>query len=119
MQEAGKIVLLNIPKVLGIDLSITMDVVLVWIAASITFLLLFFACRRKELYARGGYQNLFESLIEFIDKEVVESVMGISAARWSPFILAIFFFILFCNLLGWFRFPGAKNAPSSSPSPQT
>jgi F-type H+-transporting ATPase subunit a len=115
MHEAGKIVFLQIPKILGIDLSITMDVVLVWLAASITFLLLFFACRRKELVAHGAYRNIFETIIEFIDKEVVEGMMGIHGNRWSPFILAIFFFILFCNLLGLVPVPGTEECPIFKP----
>jgi F-type H+-transporting ATPase subunit a len=115
MEEGGKIIFLHIPKILGIDLSITMDVVLVWLAGLTTFLLLFFACRRKGLHAHGGYQNFFESIIEFIDKEVAEGVMGLHGKRWSPFILTVFFFILFCNLMGLVPVPGTEEHPIFKP----
>lgn len=100
MHEGHRRVFLEIPIFWGIDLSITNEVVLVWIAGLVTFLLLFFACRRTGPVARGAFQNLFEAIIEFIDKEIVQGVVGHNQAFWSPIILTIFFFVSFCNLMG-------------------
>ena len=82
------------------DVSITNEVVLLWIAALITLVLLGLACRRRGLLARGFFQNLFEALIQFVEREVVREGIGEQGRRWAPFLLTLFFFILFCNLLG-------------------
>jgi F-type H+-transporting ATPase subunit a len=105
MQEVERHVLITLPKILGIDLSITNEVVLVWIAALITFLLLVAACRRKSLVAHGTFRNLFEALIELIDKEVIQSNLGKRKTILAPFLLTLFFFILFLNLMGMVPFP--------------
>jgi len=115
MHETGKIVFFHIPPILGIDFSITPDVALVLIAGLLTFLLLFFACRRTELVARGTYRNLFETIIEFIDEEVVRQMLGAHASGWAPFAFTLFFFILFCNLLGLVPLPGSESHPLFKP----
>ena len=93
-------VLIALPRVLGIDLSITNEVVLLWASALVTFAVLAAACRRRNPVPRGWFQNLFEALVEFIDNEVVRRNIGDKGAAWSPFLLALFFFILFANLIG-------------------
>jgi F-type H+-transporting ATPase subunit a len=105
MHEVPTIVFLKLPVFWGIDLSITGDVVLVWMATLVTFLVVFFACRRVTAYASGVFQNLMEEVIMFVDQEVVRGMMGSHASGWAPFILTLFFFILFANLLGNFPLP--------------
>jgi len=92
--------LLTLPTLLGIDLSITREVVLLWIAAAVTFVLLAAACRRREPIARGVYRNLFEALIEFVDSQVIREGIGPEGHGWASFLFTLFFFILFGNLLG-------------------
>ena len=84
----------------GIDLSITNKVLLLWAAALITFFLLLLSCRRKNIVAKGILQNLFEGLIELVEKTIARENIGKEARSWAPFLLTLFFFILFCNLLG-------------------
>jgi len=91
--------------VLGLDLSITNKVLLLWAAALVTFLLLFISCRRKNIVAKGILQNLFEGLIELVEKTIARENIGKEARTWAPFLLTLFFFILFCNLLGLVPFP--------------
>ena len=44
--------------------------------------------------------NLFEAIVVFIRDEVVLPAMGESGRPFLPYLLTVFFFILFCNLLG-------------------
>ncbi len=49
---------------------------------------------------RGVFMNLFESLLQFIREEVARPVLKHRTDRFMPFLWTLFFFILFCNLLG-------------------
>ncbi len=93
-------VLFKIPPIGPIDLSITGDVLILWIAALVTFSLLFFSCNRRNPVPRGAFQGLFEGLVEMINKEIIGPCVGKDAAHWSGLILALFFFVLSGNLLG-------------------
>jgi len=114
MYEIQRRVLLHLPPLFGVDLSITNEIVLLWGAALATFALLFFACRRREIVARGMYRNLFEALIEIVEREIVQEGMGKSGARWAPFVLSLFFFVLLCNLLGLVPLPSVFKPVTSS-----
>lgn len=100
MNEMPRLVLLPLPTVLGVDLSVTYEVVLLWAAAVLAFVVLTLACRRTGLVARGAFQNLFEAAIEWLDAQVLRENLGRDAARYAPLLLSLFFFILFANLLG-------------------
>jgi len=49
---------------------------------------------------RGPILNLFEALLQFIREEVARPVLKHRTDRFMPFLWTLFFFILFCNLLG-------------------
>ncbi len=49
---------------------------------------------------RGVFMNLFEALLQFIREEVARPVLKHRTDRFMPFLWTLFFFILFCNLLG-------------------
>lgn len=49
---------------------------------------------------RGSLMNLFEALLQFIREEVARPVLKHRTDRFMPFLWTLFFFILFCNLLG-------------------
>lgn len=49
---------------------------------------------------RGVVMNLFESLLQFIREQVARPVLKHRTDRFMPFLWTMFFFILFCNLLG-------------------
>jgi F-type H+-transporting ATPase subunit a len=99
-------VLVRLPTVLGVDLSVTHGVVLLWLSAAATFVVLALAFRRRSPVATGAFQNFFESIVEFIEQQVVRENVGREGRLWAPFLLALFFFILFCNLLGLVPVPG-------------
>jgi F-type H+-transporting ATPase subunit a len=52
-----------------------------------------------------SFQNLFEALAEFIDRQVVQGSMGDAGRHWASLLLTLFFFILFGNLLGLVPLP--------------
>jgi F-type H+-transporting ATPase subunit a len=51
--------------------------------------------------SRGWFMNLFESMVLFIrDRVARPAIGGHGADKFLPFLWTLFFFILFCNLLG-------------------
>jgi F-type H+-transporting ATPase subunit a len=57
---------------------------------------------------RGKFMNLFESLVVFIRDGIARpAIGGHGADRFLPFLWTMFFFILFCNLLG--MIPGGSS----------
>jgi F-type H+-transporting ATPase subunit a len=64
---------------------------------------------RKQALVPSGVQNVAESSVDFIRTQVVMQTMGPDGLAWVPFLLTLFFFILFNNILevipGW-QMPG-------------
>lgn len=114
MHAIERIVIIQIPTVFGIDLSITNEVLLLWSAAAACFVLLTLTCRRKTLVARGLFANLMEALIDFIDHNAGRDVLGSQTRHWSTFLLTLFFFIFFSNLMSLIPFPSHVKAMTSS-----
>ena len=90
-----------------LDFSITKHVLFMMIAAVVTLLvMLYAAAKAKREHAAGaergpkGTTNVVEALILFIRDEVVMKNIGHGGEKYAPFIVTIFFFILFCNALG-------------------
>jgi F0F1-type ATP synthase membrane subunit a len=50
--------------------------------------------------APSGLRNFFESILEFLRVEVFRPALKEHTDRFVPFLWTLFFFILFCNLLG-------------------
>ena len=86
-------------KIGGIDISISNAVVSMWIACLLVFLTLTFAGRIGRLVPRG-LQNFMESLVNFVKQSLIHEILGEEGMVWFPFIATLFFFILFCNLIG-------------------
>ena len=59
---------------------------------------LFGQARRPD--APSGARNFFESILEFLRVEVFRPALKEHTDRFVPFLWTLFFFILFCNLLG-------------------
>jgi F0F1-type ATP synthase membrane subunit a len=72
--------------------------------ALIAGLLMVLVFRRLFREARGdapsGARNFFESILEFLRVEVFRPALKEHTDRFVPFLWTLFFFILFCNLLG-------------------
>ncbi len=86
-------------ELFGIDMSITRHIVMMWVASALLIGLLLSAFRKPNTVP-SGVANFFEAIAAFLRDEVVEPIMGEHGKPFLPFLLTIFFFILFCNLLG-------------------
>lgn len=89
-----------------LDFSITKNVVSMFISA---FLLIFIftqvagAYKKRAGQAPKGIQSLFEPVIETLINDMIRPNLGEKKyQKYVPFILTLFFFILFNNLLGLF-----------------
>lgn len=94
------------------DFSITKNITSMIIAAILLIWMMTSVAKayktRGSKKAPKGLQSLMEPVIIFIRDEVVKpNIPGLSAERYTPFILTIFFFILINNLLG--LLPGSAN----------
>lgn len=65
--------------------------------------------RRQEGKAPSGLQSFMEPIYIFIRDDVGKSVIGPRYERFTPFLMAIFFFVLFLNLIGQVPFLGNPN----------
>jgi F-type H+-transporting ATPase subunit a len=89
----------------ALDLSITNFVVYEWLAIVVLSLMFILGTRRYKtspLSAPRGLQNVLESFVVYIRDEIVVPNVGTMkrALRLMPYILSLFFFILFLNLFG-------------------
>jgi F-type H+-transporting ATPase subunit a len=100
-------------KLFGIfDMRITRWVVMLWVAALVC-LLIFVPIARRIKNAKYGssskWVNLWEVLISFVHDEIVEPNFDHHYVKKAmPYFLSIFFFVLFCNLVG--LIPGMSTA---------
>lgn len=88
-----------------IDMSPTKHVVMLLIAATLCLVTLLVAARaqgrrQQEGRAPKGFANGIEALVLYLRQEVVIPNVGPHGDKYVPFILTLFFFILFANLLG-------------------
>lgn len=92
------------------DMSITKNVAMLLVNA-VLLLLVFTAVakgyRKNTHSAPSGIQSFFEPIILFVRDEIVKPNIGPRYEAYLPYMLTLFFFILFGNLLG--LFPGAGN----------
>jgi len=96
-----------------IDISITKNVaslLLSILLLCIVFITVARAYTKNKGKAPKGLQSFLEPLILFIRDEVVKPSIGHKADKFLPFLLTVFFFIFFNNLLGLIPFfPGGAN----------
>lgn len=68
--------------------------------AAALMLVVFLPMGRQRVVVRRGIWNFFEAICAFVRDEIAHPCLGDKADRYVPFIWTIFFFILFCDLLG-------------------
>lgn len=93
-----------------LDLSITKNVAMLFLNAALllgVFLAVAKGYEKNKGKSPTGIQSLFEPIILFIRDEVVKPNIGHHYEKFLPYLLTLFFFILFGNLLG--LLPGAGN----------
>jgi len=89
----------------ALDISPTRHVVMLWIAALLCICTTLLALRAhnrrtREGKAPSGFGNGLEALVLYLRNEVVLPNVGAHGNGYVPYLLTLFFFILFANLLG-------------------
>ena len=90
-----------------LDVSITKHVLFMLIAAALVAIVMIIAARDAARSHRGGAgrgpkgaANVVEAFILYLRDEVALRNIGHGGEKFVPYIVTVFFFILFCNLLG-------------------
>lgn len=95
------------------DFSITKNVCAIFIACLIVILLVLQLARwhkKNPFKAPRRMTGAIEALVEFIYAGVIKPTLKEKAAKFAPYLLTVFFFIFFMNLLGLIVvFPGGAN----------
>ena len=98
--------LIHLPKLAGIDMSVTKHVFMLWLVAAILFVLITWAVRRflkseRERPVPQGFSNALEAVVEFIRDAIAQPNVGSKWVRtWTPVFLTFFVFILGANVIG-------------------
>lgn len=92
-------------QLFGIDVSPTKHVVYMVFAAVLVFGSMLLAKRQiarrhREGRAPGGFGSAMEALVLFVRNDIAVANIGHGGEKFAPYILTLFFFILYCNLLG-------------------
>jgi len=96
-----------------LDFSITKNVFSL-LLGFVVLILVFFAVARgykkNEGKAPRGIQSFFEPIVLFVRDEIAIPNLGHKYERYMPYLLTVFFFIWFMNVLGLVPFfPGSAN----------
>ncbi|WP_210462147.1 F0F1 ATP synthase subunit A [Rufibacter roseolus] len=92
------------------DFSITKNVASLFLSVLLLFLVFFSiagAYSKNRGKAPRGLQSFFEPIIVFIRDDIAKTNIGPKYERFMPYLLTVFFFIWFNNLLG--LLPGGAN----------
>ncbi|HET7230186.1 MAG TPA: F0F1 ATP synthase subunit A, partial [Longimicrobium sp.] len=100
-----------------LDITPTKHVLFMAMAAVLTLLTLVtggaLAQRAERGRTAGKRHNIIEAMVLFIRGEVVMPNIGHGGEKFVPFIATLFFFILFCNLLGLIPYGSTATASIS------
>ncbi|MHA6250147.1 F0F1 ATP synthase subunit A [Pontibacter sp. CAU 1760] len=92
------------------DFSITKNVASMFVSVALLFIVFFIIAARYKNNPKSaprGVQSFFEPIIIFIRDEIAKANIGPRYERYMPYLLTVFFFIWFNNLLG--LMPGGAN----------
>ena len=96
--------LIELPRVGGIDFSVTKHVFMLWFVSAVVFLLITVTVRRylqQQQLVPSGFMNGLEAVVEFIRDDIARPNVGRDwVMTWTPLILTFFFFILLANGIG-------------------
>ena len=96
--------LIHLPKILGIDFSVTKHVLMLWLVAATLFVVVTSVVRRylkQDRLIPSGFMNGLEAVVEFVRDDIVQPSVGRKwVATWAPLMLTLFFFILGSNAIG-------------------
>jgi F-type H+-transporting ATPase subunit a len=95
--------IIPLPKVFGIDFSISKHVFMLWLVAFLVFAVITWIVRRyqKQGPVPSGLGNVLEFVVEFVRDSIVKPNVGQKWVNtWAPLILTLFAFIFTANLIG-------------------
>ena len=96
--------LIHLPRVFGIDMSVTKHVLMLWIVAATLLVGLTWLVRRylkQDRLIPGRITSLLEIAVEFVRDSIVQPNVGSRwVLVWTPMLLTLFLFILVANLVG-------------------
>jgi len=96
--------LIRLPKVLGIDFSVTKHVFMLWLVAATIFVvvtLLARRCLKSKDSAPTGLAGALEYFVEAIRDNIALPNFGKKWVNtWTPLVLTLFLFIFSANLIG-------------------
>ena len=96
--------LIHLPSIAGIDFSVTKHVLMLWVVASVLFLVITVTVRkflRQDRPVPAGFMTVIEIIVEFVRDSIVEPNVGRKWTRtWTPVLLTLGLFILTANLIG-------------------
>jgi F-type H+-transporting ATPase subunit a len=98
---------------LAVDLTPTKHVIFLVLAATLVFLTMRIAGRQLQRQRAGqrapsGFANAVEAMVLFVRDDIAIAAIGEDGAKFAPYIMSLFFFILYANLLG--LIPGGSTA---------
>ncbi len=112
---AGKVVEENLlgEEVRPLDISLTKNAASLLISSCILIMIILSisrAYKNDSMDTEKGFTGAMEFLIVSITDQVIKPSVGKKYKRYAPYLLSLFFFILFNNLLGLIPiFPGGAN----------
>ena len=96
--------LIHLPKVFGVDLSVTKHVLMLWVVAAFVLLVVTVTVRRYLAQDRripSGFMNALEAVVEFIRDSIAQPNVGRKWVNtWTPLLLTFFVFIFCANAIG-------------------
>lgn len=106
--ESGRHAIVHL-SLFGVDISITKSVIFLFLAAIVTFLIMFVGSRLLK-DRPGAYQVIVEETYGF-GRNHLGGQVGEEGKKWFPYTLSLFVFVLTLNLLG--LIPGTFPVTSS------
>lgn len=96
--------LIHLPTVMGVDLSITKHVLMLWIVATVLFVGITSLVRRyvrQPVPVPTGAMNALELTFEWVRDDIVRPALGAKwTDTWTPLLATIFLFVLGANIIG-------------------
>ncbi|MBI3262216.1 MAG: F0F1 ATP synthase subunit A [Acidobacteria bacterium] len=96
--------LIHLPKIFGIDFSVTKHVFMLWLVAAFVFVTVTWVVRRylrQDRLVPSGLMNALEAVVEFVRDTIVQPNVGRRwVTTWAPLILTFFVFIVCANAIG-------------------
>jgi F-type H+-transporting ATPase subunit a len=96
--------LIHLPTIFGIDFSVTKHVFMLWVVATLVFLVVTMTVRRylrQDRLVPSGFMNALEIVVEFVRDGIVEPNVGRKWVKtYTPLLLTLGVFILAANAIG-------------------